>query len=280
VGDPAFFSALFIGGIMTATSVSITVAALNEMGKLKTAAGTAIMGAAVIDDVIGMIILTFVIGMRDPAGNAMAVIGKTLLFTLLSAVGGYGVYRLFRYLDLRWMHRRRIAVFSLAFCFLMAYAADRYFGIADITGAYVAGIILCSMKDSGYVASKVEVNSYMVFSPIFFASIGIKTTISGMTGELLAFALLFVIVAMTSKVIGCGLAAKALGFNSQDSLKIGAGMMTRGEVALIVAQKALAVGALTPEYFTPVILLIITSSVVTPILLKLLYKRDGAAETL
>lgn len=277
VGDAEFFSALFIGVIMTATSVSITVAALSEMGKLKTQVGTTIMGAAIIDDVIGMIVLTFVIGMKNPDGDPMAVIGKTILFILISIFGGFGIYHFFKYMDTRWSGKRRIAVFSIAFCFLMAFVADYFFGIADITGAYVAGIILCSIDDSEYVAYKIEVNSYMIFSPIFFASIGIKTVISDMTPSLLVFSLLFVLVAMVSKIVGCGLAGKALGFNNNDSLKIGVGMMTRGEVALIVAQKALAVDALSSEYFTAVILMIITTSIVTPILLKMLYKKDYTA---
>ena len=155
----------------------------------------------------------------------------------------------------------------------MAYIAEKYFGIADITGAYVAGIVLCSIDDSEYIARKVDVSSYMLFAPMFFASIGLKTDIEDMSSSLLIFCILFVIVALITKIIGCGLMSKILGFSTGDSLKIGVGMMTRGEVALIVAQKGLSVGMIESKYFTAVILLILVSSIVTPIVLKLLYRK-------
>ena len=134
--------------------------------------------------------------------------------------------------------------------------------------------MLCSINDSGYIEEKMDISSYMIFGPIFFASIGLKTNISGMTGQLLLFSLCFVLAGMVAKVIGCGLMAKACKFNSRDSLKIGVGMMTRGEVALIVAQKGLGAGFLTGEFFSAVILLIVVSSILTPIILKLLYAKD------
>lgn len=163
---------------------------------------------------------------------------------------------------------------GLALCFFFAYAAEKYFGIADITGAYVAGIVLCSVRDSKYIEQKMEVNSYMLFGPIFFASIGLKTSIENVNAGILLFSLGFVIVALISKIVGCGLMARLCRFSGKDSLKIGVGMMTRGEVALIVAQKGLSVGLLTPVYFTAVILLIIVSSISTPIILKILYAKD------
>jgi Kef-type K+ transport system membrane component KefB len=156
----------------------------------------------------------------------------------------------------------------------MSYVAERYFGIADITGAYVAGIILCSINDSSYIERKVDINSYMLFGPVFFASIGLKTSVDNITGSILLFSLGFVVVGLISKIIGCGLMAKICKFNGNDSLKIGVGMMTRGEVALIVSQKGLSAGLLEPVYFTSVILLIIVSSIATPIILKILYSRD------
>jgi Kef-type K+ transport system membrane component KefB len=156
----------------------------------------------------------------------------------------------------------------------MAYVAETYFGIADITGAYVAGIILCSIQDSEYIAEKMDTNSYMLFGPIFFASIGLKTNINNMTMSIFLFSLGFVAVALLTKIIGCGLMAKLLRHSSLDSLKVGVGMMTRGEVALIVAQRGLAVGIIDSVYFTSVILLIICSSILTPIILKVLYAKD------
>lgn len=112
----------------------------------------------------------------------------------------------------------------------MSYVAEKYFGIADITGAYVAGIILCSIDDSSYIESKVDINSYMLFGPIFFASIGLKTNIDNINGSILLFSLGFVLVGLIGKIIGCGLMAKACKFDFHDSLKIGVGMMTRGKL--------------------------------------------------
>lgn len=275
-GSEEFFRALFTGVILTATSVSITVQALRELGHLKGRVGTTILSAAIIDDIIGIIVLTFVIGIENPDSNPASVIINTFLFFVLSGVLGFVLYKLFSKLDARYPHRRRIPILSLALCLIMAYCAEHFFGIADITGAYVAGVILCSIQDSDYIARKMDISSYMLFGPIFFASIGLKTDISGFNITLLGFTIGFVIVGLITKIIGCGLMAKCFRFSNQDALKIGVGMMTRGEVALIVSQKGLSVGLLDSVFFTPVIILIICSSIATPIVLKLLYRNTPA----
>lgn len=273
-GSLEFYKAVFVGTILTATSVSITVESLKEMGKLKGKVGTTILSAAIIDDVIGIIVLTFVIGLKNPKSNPVSVIINTILFFIFAIIIGFISYKIFKMLDKRYPHTRRIPIAGVAFCFLMSYVAERYFGIADITGAYVSGIILCSINDSSYIERKVDVNSYIIFGPVFFASIGLKTNIDNINGTILLFSLGFVLVGLISKIIGCGLMAKLCRFSGNDSLKIGIGMMTRGEVALIVAQRGLSVGLLEPIYFTSVILLIIVSSIMTPIILKILYSKD------
>ena len=274
VGSEEFFRAVFIGTIMTATSVGITVQTLKELGRLKGAIGTLIMSAAIIDDIIGIIVLTFVIGFKNPDSKPLDVVIHTGLFIVFSFGVGFLTYYVFKLLDKLYPHQRRIPILGLALCMFLAFAAEEFFGIADITGAYVAGLILCSLKDSEYIARKVDINSYMIFGPVFFASIGLNTTFSGFTSELLLFSLGFVAVALLSKVIGCGLTAKIMGYNIKDSLKVGVGMMTRGEVALIVAKKGLSVDMLDSKYFASVILLIIVSSIATPIILKLLYRGE------
>ena len=274
VGSTEFYKALFIGTIMTATSVSITVAALQEMGHLKSFLGTTIVSAAVIDDVIGIVVLTCVLGAGSGTGTGL---GKVLFNTVLffaTAIGvGLIAHFAMKWLDKRNPHTQRITIMSMAFCFAMAYIAEEYFGIADITGAYIAGIVLCSMDDASYVERRVDISNYVLFAPVFFASIGLKTDISGLTPQILLFSVCFVIVALITKVIGCGLAAKICRFNWADSLKVGVGMMTRGEVALIVAQKGLDIGVVDPVYFTAVILLIVVSSVATPLVLKVLFTK-------
>lgn len=274
-GSEEFYKAVFVGTILTATSVSITVESLKEMGKLKGKVGTTILSAAIIDDVIGIIVLTFVIGFKNPDSKPLSVLVNTVLFFAFTLIVGFVSYKIFKMIDTKYPHTRRIPIAGLAFCLGMAYIAEKYFGIADITGAYVAGIILCSIRDSEYIAEKMDTNSYMLFGPVFFASIGLKTNVDSVSMGILIFSLAFVITGLISKIIGCGLMARLCRFNRLDSLKIGVGMMTRGEVALIVSQKGLSAGLLTPVYFTSVILLIIVSSILTPIILKVLYARDG-----
>ena len=254
LGSPEFYRALFIGTIMTATSVSITVATLQELGKLKSFLGTTIVSAAVIDDVIGIVVLTCVLGASGGTDTSLVdVLMDTVLFFIAAIVIGLIIHKAMLWLDHRNPHTQRITIVSLAFCFAMAYIAEQYFGIADITGAYIAGIVLCSLEDAPYIERRVD--------------------ISGLTPTILLFSACFVIVALLTKIIGCGLAAKLCRFSWGDSLKVGVGMMTRGEVALIVAQKGLGAGVVDPVYFTAVILLIVVSSIVTPLALKGLFAK-------
>lgn len=274
VGTPDFYRALFIGTIMTATSVSITVATLQELGHLKSFLGTTIVSAAVIDDVIGIVVLTCVLGASSGEGTGLGkVLLNTVLFFVVAIVVGVIIHYAMQWLDKRNPHTQRITIVSIAFCFALAYVAEQYFGIADITGAYIAGIVLCTMEDASYVERRVDISNYVIFAPVFFASIGLKTDVSGLTPDILLFCVCFVIVALVTKIVGCGLAAKVCRFNWGDSFKVGVGMMTRGEVALIVAQKGLEVGVVDPVYFTAVILLIVVSSVATPLVLKNLFVK-------
>ena len=277
IGSAEFYKALFIGTILTATSVSITVKALAEMGKLKTKLGTLIVSAAIIDDVIGIIVLTMVVGMstgKGGSGQIIAVAVRSALFFVFSGGIGFVIYKIFKRLDAKYKHTQRIPILGLALCMFMAYAAERYFGVADITGAFVAGIILCNIQDADYIERKMNINSYMLFGPVFFAGIGLKTDVSHISPDIILFSVCFVIVGLIAKIIGCGVTARLSRYSFGDSLKVGIGMMTRGEVALIVAQKGLSAKIIKPVFFTPVILLIIVSSILTPIALKMLYGRD------
>ena len=278
VGSPEFYKAVFIGTIMTATSVSITVATLQELGKISTFVGTTIVSAAIIDDVIGILVLTCVVSAGTASGGIGTVFLKTGLFIAFSIVVAFIGYKSMKWFDNRYPHTQRVPIISLAFCFLMAYLAESWFGVADITGAYIAGVILCSIQDAHYVSRKIDISSYMLFGPVFFASVGLRTDISGLTPEIFLFSICFVVVALLSKVIGCGCISKLTGFKGRDCVRIGVGMMTRGEVALIVAQKGLAVGLVDSIYFAAVILLILISSILTPICLKLLFREKASVE--
>lgn len=273
-GTSTFVEAVFIGTILTATSVSITVSALKELGKISTDVGTTIMSAAIIDDVIGIVVLTAVLGLKDPNADLGAVCIKTVAFFALSLVAGVIIFKIMQRFVRRWPHTRRIPIIGMALAFVLAYVADKYFGVADITGAYVAGIILSSLDDSAYIDRKMDISSYMIFGPIFFASVGLQTNLRTVDLSILAFSVAFVLVGLLGKVIGCGLVAKLLKYNNSDALKIGVGMMTRGEVALIVAQRGLKAEIIDSKYFTSVILLIVVSSILTPIILKAIYSVD------
>ena len=274
IGTEEFYRAVFIGTILTATSVSITVQTLREMGKLNNELGQTIMSAAIIDDVIGIIVLTVVIGFKKPDADVTSVLLRTLAFFVLAVILGIIIYKLFKWYDNKHPHTRRIPILGIALAFALSYVADKYFGVADITGAYVAGVILCSLRDSEYITQKMDTNSYIIFGPVFFCSIGLSTNIRTLDTTILWFSLAFVAVGLLSKIIGCGLTARCLGYRGHNALKVGVGMMTRGEVALIVAQRGLKADMLEPAYFTAVILLIIISSIMTPLLLKALYAKD------
>ncbi len=267
-GTLNFYKAMFIGTILTATSVSISVATLKELGKLKSDLGQTIVSAAIIDDVFGIIALTVVLGISTGSGGIGVILVKTVLFFIGAIITGYILFRVFLWYDRRHPHSRRIPIYGLGIAFVYAYCAEKFFGIADITGAYVAGVVFCSLTDAPYMEQKIDINSYMIFSPVFFASIGLKTDLSGMDLPLLWFSLAFVVVGCGAKIIGCSGVSRLMGYSWKEAYQIGLGMMVRGEVALIVAQKGLSVGIVDSKYFAPVILLIIVSSMIVPVLLK------------
>ena len=274
-GDPqAVLKAIFVGVILTATSVSITVETLKEMGKLKGRVGTAILGAAVIDDILGIVALTVVSSFQ-----IHTVLIKIVLFFVFIAVVSFFVYKYFSHLNNAFnekMHRR-VAIYGLAFCLLLSFASEQFFGVADITGAYFAGLLLCNLPSvRAYVSRKIEICAYMLFSPVFFASVGLKTDLRGLSLSLLVFAILLLLIAILSKIIGCGLSAKLFHFSNHEALSVGIGMVSRGEVALIVAQKGAAFGLVPDSLFGPVILVVIVTTLITPILLKLVMGRKPA----
>lgn len=269
--DPSDFNevlkAVFMGVIMTATSVSITVEALREMGKLEGPVGSAILGAAVLDDIIGIIILTIVSSLKDPSVSIISILIKIGLYVILTLVVAVILKASKPTVD-EMKDTRRVSIYVMAIVLIVAFVTERYFGIADITGAYLLGLLLSTFEIKSEIARKMTVPSYMYFSPIFFASIGIKTELAGMNTSMLIFSLLILIIAVLSKIIGCGLGARLCHFSRRDSLNIGIGMVSRGEVALIVAQKGYAMGLLNGQIFSPVVLVVIVTTIITPILLK------------
>ena len=253
-GGENFLQNLFIGVILTATSVSITVETLKEMGKLSTRSGNAILGAALIDDILGIIALTLITSVSDPSVNIVAVLVKIVAFFALSLAVG-------------------VLLHSFAFCLLYAFAAERFFGVADITGAYIAGLIISNTTKVTYVATRFETVSYMLLSPIFFASIGTKVVLPQMSTAIVFFSVLLVLWSIVSKVVGCGLGAKLCRYSNEECRRIGVGMISRGEVALIVANKGISSGLMKQDFFGPVVIMVVVTTIVTPVLLKLVYRE-------
>lgn len=267
--------AVFVGVVLTATSVSITVETLREMGKLKGKVGTTILGAAVIDDIIGIIVLTIVTSLKDTSVSPITVVLKIVLYFVFIAVLIFVLTKLKVFVEEQ-DEKRRTAIICVALCFILSYISEEYFGIADITGAYFAGLMLCTMKVGPYVARRCEIPSYLIFSPVFFASVGLKVTLGGMDASIWIFAIILLVIAILSKVVGCGLGAKICGCTGKEALQVGIGMISRGEVALIVAQKGYASGMLDDVLFAPIVLVVIVTTLITPILLKLVMKDNDS----
>lgn len=279
VTQEKLMNALFVGMILAATSVGITVETLKELGKLNTRVGTTILSAAIIDDVLGIILLSIVTSLGG---------GGNIITTLLKAVGffaftiGIGILLrfVFKHLSQKYPHKRRTGIFALAMCFFFAFCAERLFGIAAITGAYMAGLMLSGLNDTAFVDRKVVISGYMIFTPMFFAYIGISADFSHFKSSELIFAFVFVAVGIIGKIIGCSLVSKPFHYSNRESLTIGCGMIARGEVALaiyatgqgLICRQGNTVTGIDP--LVPTILLIVVTSILCPIFLKLVFKNQ------
>ncbi len=267
-----FLQNMFIGVILTATSVSITVETLKEMGKLNTRAGNAILGAAIIDDILGIVALTIITSVADPSVNVLIVLLKIVAFFVFAVGIGLLFYVIFN----RWTaayekDMRRFVIVAFVFCLIISYCAETFFGVADITGAYIAGLMIANTPHSKYIIRRFDTLSYMFLSPIFFASIGLKVELPNMTMAIISFAVILTIVAILTKIIGCGLGAKLCKYGNKESLQVGVGMVSRGEVALIVASKGDVMGLMSTNLMGPIIIVVVVTTIVAPVLLKLAF---------
>lgn len=264
---------VFIGTILTATSVSITVETLKELGKISEKSANVILGAAVIDDVLGILVLTLVSSLADSSINIWIVIIKILGFLAFSLVIGYLLYVFFdKWISKYDIDKRRFVIGAFVICLILSFLAEEFFGVADITGAFIAGVILSKNKETSYIANRFDIISYMLLSPIFFASIGINMTIPKMSISVVVMTIVLIIVAILTKIIGCGIGAKLCGYSNCEVIQIGIGMISRGEVALIVANKGMKLGIMNSYFLPSIIIMVIITTIITPILLKRAYK--------
>lgn len=259
--------AIFLGLLLSATSVSISVQTLKELGHSQRKESTTLLGAAVIDDVVVVILLAFAmsfLGGQD-VSVGLVVAKKVLFFLSIFFISWKGIP-----LVMKWLAPLRVAESvvsaALVVCFSYAYYAE-YLGIAGIIGAFAAGIAISQTPYKHDVEHKLEPIAYAVFVPIFFVSIGLQVTWDGL-GEQIWFVLVITILAILTKLVGSGLGARLTGFNMRSSFGIGAGMVSRGEVALILAAIGLEAQLLETQYFTPILIVVILTTLVTPPALK------------
>ncbi len=304
------YTELYYGVILTATSVSVTVATLKELGKLDTKIGSALVSAAIIDDIIGIIVLSLVISLASSNGSQSGSDFASMLFRLLPAKlqntgmnilfillfmiiffaltfgAGFFIRKLFNYLGTRFPHHIRITILSLAFCFIWSYLAE-FFNIADITGAYLMGLILSSTVAHGYIDHRAETTCNYLFAPVFFGNIAMGMYQSNFDFSdpkfvtFMIFGLIWIFLGLIGKVLGSGIAGVCFKFGLHGSLIIGFGMMARAEVLIVCAEKGISSGLVSDSIMPFCLLLILISSFATPIFLKLAYRsKDKADERL
>ncbi|MNB79214.1 High-affinity Na(+)/H(+) antiporter NhaS3 [compost metagenome] len=265
--------ALFLGALLSATSVSISVQVLQEMNKLNSPEGTTILGAAVVDDILVVILLALLMSFFG-TGEAVSIsllIGKKVLFFAVAILAGWLlVPRLMKGLAPLKVTEATVTA-ALVICFGFAYFAEMM-GMAGIIGAFAAGIAVGQTPFRHTVDTKVAPVAYSLFVPVFFVSIGLSVTFDG-AGSQIPFMIVLVIVSVLAKLLGGGLGARLTGFSTRSAVIIGTGMISRGEVALIIASTGLASGLLLPEYFTAVIIVVIATTLVTPPLLKAVFRE-------
>lgn len=270
-------TSLFIGLVLSATSVSITVQVLREMGRMDSKEGAMILGAAVADDILCVILLGLsisFIGSRGTTGlDLIGLIGPKVLFFVIAFVLG------------KWFVPRFLEIFSklsasenettaaLILCFGFAAIAV-LMDMSDVLGAYFAGLAISETKFKEKLSLKIEPIGYAVFIPVFFVSIGLSISFKGMQNDIL-FIVLLIIIAILGKQIGCGFGAKMFGLTWNEANIVGAGMVSRGEMALVVANVALNAGVIGASHYTAMIVVTVITTLIAPVILKIYIQRTN-----
>lgn len=265
----------FLGLMLSATSVSISVQALKEMGQLKSPEGATILGAAVIDDVVVIIALAFLMSFAGGDVNLTTVILKKVLFFAGAIIVGWKVVPWFirKFTSLR--VTETVISSALVVCFVFAYLAE-YTGVAAIIGAYIAGVAISVTEFKHEIFEKVETISYSIFVPVFFTSIGITAEFHGVM-ENLGLIIFLSILAVLTKLIGASIGAKMAGFGWRSSLGIGSAMVSRGEVALIMATIGIEAKLLSDDMFAVIVVVVLVTTIITPPMMKVFFKEKMTA---
>lgn len=265
--------AIFVGTILTATSVSISAQTLIELDKLRTKEGATILGAAVIDDVIGILMLSVVVAVFATGGGSPPPLWLVAVKMLGYFAIGIALAPLAKRF-LAWFQKLPVSeplvAAAVVIALLYAFAAEHWGGVAAITGSYLAGIILATGDWKHELEEKSQVLVYSMFVPIFFVDIGLRANLrEALGGNLIWIALAIVLVAIFGKIIGSGIGAKLSGFSMKESIRVGSGMVSRGEVGLIVAGIGLEQAVITEDVFSLMVLMVVATTLITPILLRL-----------
>lgn len=277
----SFEQAIFLGVTFSATSVSISVEVLKELKRLKSKEGTTILGAAVIDDIISVIILSVLVSMFSNVAKAQGGHHSSNLWMsfLLDALYFVVIFFLFEWIAPKMMRlgehlkvASSVTLMSIVLCLGMAWLAEQV-GLSDVVGAFFAGVAIAQTPYKQEVDSNIEPIGYAVFIPMFFVSIGLNMTFKGFFDDLI-FIVSLTILALITKWLGCGLGAKVLGMNYDSMNIIGSGMVSRGEMALIIAQIGYEAHLLSSEYYSGVIFVIILTTLAAPFMLKAAIKRQ------
>jgi Na+:H+ antiporter len=276
-GFPLYWEGIFIGTILTATSVSISAQTLLEIGAFRSREGATILGAAVIDDVMGIVLLSLVVAFAktSAAGVEVAQIGgvalRIVVYFVLAVSGGRALRAV-----LAWVRELPVsqAVLSAAVVIAMIYAwaAEYVGGVAAITGAYVAGALIAQTEFKKEIDAGIHPLAYSMFVPVFFISIGLQAN-GRELGDRVWFTIVLVLVSIVAKVVGCALFARWCGFTSRQSLRVGVGMISRGEVGLIVAGYGLSSSLIGTDVFSASVIVVLATTMVTPPLLRLVFPR-------
>jgi Kef-type K+ transport system membrane component KefB len=282
-GLPLYWEGIFVGTILTATSVSISAQTLLELGALRTREGATILGAAVIDDVMGIVLLSVVVALASVSGGvsgAWSQIPVLLIRIALFFAGAVAGARALPFV-MRWTSQLGVsqAVLAAAIVIMCAYAwfAEYVGAVAAITGAYVAGVVLARTEFKSEIDRGIHPLTYSMFVPMFFISIGLEANARDL-GPRAMFTVVLVVVAIVAKMIGSGVFARIFGLSNRESVRVGIGMISRGEVGLIVAGYALAHGAIGQDVFSASVMMVLATTVVTPPLLRLVFPhRVGTA---
>ncbi|WP_304402060.1 cation:proton antiporter [Lactobacillus intestinalis] len=268
-------ASVFMGLVLSATSVSITIQVLKEMHRLNTRAGAIICGAAVADDIICVILLgitSSIYGTSQHESIWSMVLKMFLFFVIVLLIGKFIVPKFLSiFQDLNATESDTAGAMIL--CFGTAALAVMM-GMSDVLGAYFAGLAISETDFEDHLEDKIEPIGYAVFIPVFFVSIGLQISFKGMQNDIL-FIILLIITAILGKQIGCGLAAKMFHLSWTESNVVGAGMVSRGEMALVVANVALSSHLIDQNHYTAMILVTVITTLVAPLILKLFILKSN-----